>query len=54
MKDISIIPSNTIRNHQTNRSKTKEAHQFSKEKRFPPPNPEYIIDYIKMQSCVLC
>ena len=41
MKGMSIMPSDTIRNHQTNNSTSKNAYQFSKEKRFPDPNPEY-------------
>lgn len=41
MKELSIIPTNTIRNHQTNSSTSKTAHQFSKTPRFRGPNPEY-------------
>ena len=40
MKTISVINPDTVRKHQTNNSTSKTAHQFSKEKRFPGPNPE--------------
>lgn len=40
MKPFSIVPSDTIRNHQTNCSISKTAHKFSNQKRFPEPNPE--------------
>jgi hypothetical protein len=39
MKPFCLLPSETIRNHQTNNSTAKTAFQFSKEKRFPDPNP---------------
>ena len=40
MKGLSIINPDTVRKHQTNSSTSKNAYQFSKEKRFPGPNPE--------------
>ncbi len=42
MQNISVISSDTIRNHLANHSPSKIAHQFSKTKRFADPNPEYI------------
>ena len=47
MKGMSIMPSETIRNHQTNNSTSKNAYQFSKEKRFPDPNPQYFLFIIR-------
>lgn len=41
MKKISLVDTQTIRNHQTNNSTSKTAHQFAQSKRFPEPNPEY-------------
>jgi hypothetical protein len=40
MEKFSTIDHATIRKHQTNKSPTKIAFQFSKTKRFPDPNPE--------------
>ena len=55
MKPFSLLPSETIRNHQTNNSTAKTAFQFSKEKRFPDPNPEYIYFYLdaKLHSILM-
>lgn len=50
MKPFSILPSEAIRNHQTNNSTAKTAFQFSKEKRFPDPNPEYIYFYLDVKQ----
>lgn len=40
MKGLSTIDHDTIRKHQANSSTSKNSYQFSKEKRFPGPNPE--------------
>ena len=54
MKGLSTIDPDTIRKHQTNNSKSKNAYQFSKGSRFPERNPEYIYQLSKMQNCFLC
>ena len=41
MKGFSTIDPDTIRKHQANSSTSKNSYQFSKERRFPGPNPEY-------------
>lgn len=43
MKNVSIMDSDAIRNHLSNNSTSKNAHQFSKTKRFPDYNPEYTL-----------
>lgn len=42
---FSITPSDTIRNHPTNTSTSKQVHQFAKTPRFLSNNPEYAILY---------
>lgn len=54
MKDFSIVPSNTIRNHQANSSTAKTAHQFSKTARFQGPNPEYFYNHFRCKIAYYC
>lgn len=42
MKQISTIDIESIRKHPSNNSPSKVAYQFSKSKRFPDLNPEYL------------
>ena len=42
MKNISLVTSDAIRKNQVNNSTSKNAFGFSKTKRFPSPNPEYL------------
>ena len=46
MKGLSTIDHDTIRKHQANSSTSKNSYQFSKEKRFPGPNPEYLYHHV--------
>lgn len=39
MKSVSLVDSNAIRNHPSNNSASKIAHQFPKTERFPAYNP---------------
>ena len=52
MSGLSQVNHIDIRKHQTNNSTAKNAYQFSKTQRFPPPNPEYFSSYLgaKMHS----
>ena len=53
MSKISTIDADSIRKHPANNSPSKLAYQFSKSKRFPDINPEYLLFLSKMPQCLL-
>ena len=51
MNKISIVNPETVRNHLSNNSPSKIAHQFPKSKRFQEPPSQYSILFIIIFSC---